>query len=219
MSSGVLEIALRVTAEIKAREQMRGINAADVLRVFPGSRVVSLLPCRRCGGKLIERLERRRHVLACGRCGRKKWNGLISLISLISLGWIYLFLWGEGWSSLSYIPPSLSPPWREKLQKREKGGDVTPEEKAAKKAKAWLLDPEQASELLGISRSSVIRLIVDGSLPAICLKSGRRKKVWRIRKEVLQKWVISKERTARTPVTTAPEPVNIKPVNGEAPDC
>jgi hypothetical protein len=68
----ILEIALRVEAEIKAREQARGISVADVVRVFPGSRVVSFLPCRRCGGKLIERLERRRHVLRCGRCGRKK---------------------------------------------------------------------------------------------------------------------------------------------------
>jgi hypothetical protein len=72
MSSGVLEIAKRVMAEIKAREQARGITAADVLRVFPGSRIVSFLPCHKCGGKLIERLERRRHVLRCARCGRKK---------------------------------------------------------------------------------------------------------------------------------------------------
>src|SRR5690348_557730 len=66
--------------------------------------------------------------------------------------------------------------------------------KAEKKARAWLLDPEQASELLGISRSSVIRMIVDGQLPAVCLRSGRRKKVWRVRREVLEKWVMGKER-------------------------
>jgi excisionase family DNA binding protein len=63
-----------------------------------------------------------------------------------------------------------------------------------KKRRAWLLDPEQASELLGISRSTVIRLIVDGQLPAICLRSGSRKKVWRIRKEILEKWVLGKEK-------------------------
>jgi excisionase family DNA binding protein len=74
---------------------------------------------------------------------------------------------------------------------------VTPEEKARKKAKAWLLDPEQVSELLGISRSSVVRLITDGSLPAICLRSGKRKKVWRIRREVLEKWVIAREKMPR----------------------
>jgi len=71
MSSGVLEIALRVTAEIEARKRAR-ITVDDVLRVFPGAQVVTDLPCRHCGGKMIERLERRRHVLACGRCGRKK---------------------------------------------------------------------------------------------------------------------------------------------------
>jgi excisionase family DNA binding protein len=84
---------------------------------------------------------------------------------------------------------------------------MTPEEKAAKKAakkaRAWLLDPEQASELLGISRSSVVRLIVDGQLPAICLRSGRRKKVWRIRREVLEKWVLNKERQGVKPVSNS----------------
>ena len=71
---------------------------------------------------------------------------------------------------------------------------MTPEEKAAKKARAWLLNPAQVGELLGISRSSVLRMIDDGQLPAICLRSGRRKKVWRIRREVLEKWVLNKER-------------------------
>lgn len=75
---------------------------------------------------------------------------------------------------------------------------LTPEQKRQckeeKKAKAWLLDPTQVSDMLGISRSSVIRLIVEGSLPAICLRAGKRKRVWRIRREIVQKWVLAKEK-------------------------
>lgn len=71
--------------------------------------------------------------------------------------------------------------------------------KSRKESTRMVADPEQASELLGISRSTVIRLIVDGQLAAICLRSGRRKKVWRIRREVLEKWVLNKERQGTKP--------------------
>jgi excisionase family DNA binding protein len=57
-----------------------------------------------------------------------------------------------------------------------------------------LLTPEAAAEQLAVSRSTVLRMISDGQLPAICLRSGRRKKVWRVREEVLQKWILAKER-------------------------
>jgi hypothetical protein len=72
-----VEIALRVMAEQEARKQAEvcGVTAADVLRVFPGSRILSSLHCCRCGGKMMERLERRRHVFRCGRCGTKKRAG------------------------------------------------------------------------------------------------------------------------------------------------
>jgi hypothetical protein len=44
----------------------------------------------------------------------------------------------------------------------------------------------------------VIRMVLSGSLPAICLKTGRRKKVWRFRREVVERWLIAREReTAR----------------------
>jgi hypothetical protein len=74
MAETFLEIALRVEADIKARKQAeaRGITANDVRRVFPGARILSDLTCRCCGGRMVERLERRHHVLACGRCGRVK---------------------------------------------------------------------------------------------------------------------------------------------------
>lgn len=71
----LLEIAKRVEEEIKARKVAR-VTVADVLRIFPGARIYSsdqqTLPCVHCGGRMTERLERRRHILACGRCGRRK---------------------------------------------------------------------------------------------------------------------------------------------------
>jgi excisionase family DNA binding protein len=85
-----------------------------------------------------------------------------------------------------------------------------------------LLTPETVAEQLSVSRSTVLRMIQDGALPAVCLRSGRRKKVWRVREEVLQRWVLSKEKQVRTnPQLTsnaAPEATGIKPSNGEAPD-
>jgi len=68
----LLEIAKRVEAEILAKQQARGITVDDVLRVFPGARIVSGLPCRCCGHKMIERVKGRQYVLWCARCGRKK---------------------------------------------------------------------------------------------------------------------------------------------------
>jgi len=60
-----------------------------------------------------------------------------------------------------------------------------------------LLTPENVAEQLSVSRSTVRRLIQDGSLPAVCLKRGPRKAVYRIREEVLEKWVISNEKQQR----------------------
>ena len=62
-----------------------------------------------------------------------------------------------------------------------------------------LLSIEQAADSLGVSRQTITRMIAEGALPAICLRSGRRKKVWRIRSEQLEKWITQKEReTARS---------------------
>ncbi len=57
-----------------------------------------------------------------------------------------------------------------------------------------LLTPKNVAESLNVSRSTVLRMISDGSLPAVCLRSGKRKKVWRVRPEILERWLISKER-------------------------
>jgi len=61
-----------------------------------------------------------------------------------------------------------------------------------------LLSVEAAAEVLDVSRQTVTRMIADGQLPAVCLRSGKRKKIWRIRSEQLERWLTQKEReTAR----------------------
>lgn len=53
---------------------------------------------------------------------------------------------------------------------------------------------EESAELLGLSRQTVQRMISEGTLPAVCLRSGRRKKTWGIRKEALERWLQGRER-------------------------
>jgi excisionase family DNA binding protein len=62
-----------------------------------------------------------------------------------------------------------------------------------------LLTPETVAEQLAVSRSTVLRLIADGALPAVCLRRGKRKAVYRVREEVLERWV--KDRETRRPKT------------------
>ena len=62
-----------------------------------------------------------------------------------------------------------------------------------------LLPVEEVAKALDVSRQTVMRMIQEKQLPAICIRSGRRKKVWRIREEQLERWVSAKEKesTAR----------------------
>jgi excisionase family DNA binding protein len=57
-----------------------------------------------------------------------------------------------------------------------------------------LLTIVEVAEALGVSRATVGRMISDSSLPAICLRSGKRKRVLRVREEVLTKWLMALER-------------------------
>ena len=57
-----------------------------------------------------------------------------------------------------------------------------------------LLTPENVADALAVSRSTVLRMIGDGSLPAVCLRRGKRKAVYRIREEQLERWVMARER-------------------------
>ena len=74
---------------------------------------------------------------------------------------------------------------------------------------------DDVAEILAVSRSTVLRMIMDGALPAVCLRSGRRKKVWRVREEVLQNWIVARERQGMKGRTAAPhvrDPVR-EPIN------
>jgi hypothetical protein len=52
-----------------------------------------------------------------------------------------------------------------------------------------LLDIHSTAAFLGTSRQSVNRLISDGKLEAICIRSGRRKKVLRVSDSSLKKFL------------------------------
>ena len=62
------------------------------------------------------------------------------------------------------------------------------------KASMKLLPLEAVAETLAVSRQTIQRMIDTGALPAICVRSGRRKKLWRVRPEQLQQWLLQKER-------------------------
>ena len=79
-----------------------------------------------------------------------------------------------------------------------------------------LLTPEVVAEQLAVSRSTVLRLIADGSLPAVCLRRGQRKAVYRIREEVLQKWILSKERQGKKPQPPSSREPHESPIESDA---
>jgi excisionase family DNA binding protein len=52
-----------------------------------------------------------------------------------------------------------------------------------------LLTIEEVSAVLSVSRATVNRMIVDHQLPAVCLRSGRRKKILRVDETDLQAFI------------------------------
>lgn len=59
-----------------------------------------------------------------------------------------------------------------------------------------LLAIESVAEKLDVSRQTIQRLIESGVLPAVLVRSGRRKKLWRVRPECLDQWILQKEQEA-----------------------
>lgn len=57
-----------------------------------------------------------------------------------------------------------------------------------------LLRAEEVAVILDVSRSTARRMLLDGTLPSICLRSGKRKKVYRVRESALERFVLSLER-------------------------
>ena len=80
-----------------------------------------------------------------------------------------------------------------------------------------LLSVVAAAEVLDVSRQTVTRMIADGQLPAVCLRSGRRKKVWRICEEVLQKWIETREAETKKMIQRN-RPASLAVVNGDRSD-
>lgn len=59
-----------------------------------------------------------------------------------------------------------------------------------------LLPLEAVAETLDVSRQTIQRMIESGVLPAVLVRSGRRKKLWRVRPECLDQWILQKEQEA-----------------------
>jgi excisionase family DNA binding protein len=57
-----------------------------------------------------------------------------------------------------------------------------------------VLTVAEVADRLWIDRSSARRLIVSGQIPSFTVMSGRRKHVYRVRPEVLDRWIAAKER-------------------------
>jgi excisionase family DNA binding protein len=57
-----------------------------------------------------------------------------------------------------------------------------------------LLNPEEVSQILGISRSTALRMMHEQQVPTIKLRAGKRKMVLRVNEESLNRWLTVKER-------------------------
>jgi excisionase family DNA binding protein len=51
----------------------------------------------------------------------------------------------------------------------------------------------ETAAFLGLSRWTVVSMLENGMLPGIVLRTGRRKKIWRISEPALTKWLQAKE--------------------------
>jgi excisionase family DNA binding protein len=67
-----------------------------------------------------------------------------------------------------------------------------------------LLTPKNVADILSISRSTVLRLIADGALVAVSIRRGKKKAVYRVRQEILDKWILSREK--KQPIGVAASP-------------
>jgi excisionase family DNA binding protein len=73
-----------------------------------------------------------------------------------------------------------------------------PAEKPQKKERVKLpnsaLTVAEVADRLWINRSSARRLIIEGQIPSFCVRSGKRKHSYRVRPEILERWISAKER-------------------------
>jgi excisionase family DNA binding protein len=64
------------------------------------------------------------------------------------------------------------------------------------------LSIDQVAALIGLSRWTVSTMLEEGTLPGFVLRTGRRKKIWRVRKDVLQKWIEAREAATRQEISS-----------------
>jgi excisionase family DNA binding protein len=55
----------------------------------------------------------------------------------------------------------------------------------------------EVAAFIGFSRWTVTTMLETGQLPGIILRAGRRKKIWRISEQALQKWIEMREQETR----------------------
>jgi predicted site-specific integrase-resolvase len=63
-----------------------------------------------------------------------------------------------------------------------------------------LLRAEEVAIILDISRSTARRMMLENAIPTVCLRSGKRKKLYRVREEQLERYVLSLERQRQSKV-------------------
>jgi excisionase family DNA binding protein len=59
------------------------------------------------------------------------------------------------------------------------------------------LSIDEAAAMIGLSRWTVCKMLEEGALPGFVLRTGKRKKIWRIREDVLQKWIEQREQETK----------------------
>ena len=56
-----------------------------------------------------------------------------------------------------------------------------------------LLSISQVAEQLGVSRATLGRMVTEGVLPVIVLRSGKRKRILKFRQEIIDRWLLRLE--------------------------
>jgi excisionase family DNA binding protein len=56
-----------------------------------------------------------------------------------------------------------------------------------------LLGPKEVGEVLGLRRSKIHRMLASGEIPSVIVAQGTRRRVFRVKPSVLQKWLSERE--------------------------
>ena len=56
-----------------------------------------------------------------------------------------------------------------------------------------LIKPRELSEILGLGKSVVYRMLASGCIPCVLVTNGKRRRSFRVRSQELEKWVRTRE--------------------------